>query len=162
MDRDTDFRDFYLRHAEAAKRYATTILGPRRLAEVPDVLQNAWIRAWRSWEHADPVRREAWFFRIVRNCSLDRHRQRREHALTDNYDPPLDVDFDSRLRWDDAMRLMNTLPAPLRETLWLRAVQDMSYDEIAEVLSIPVGTVMSRLHSARRKLARRLRTGGEA
>ena len=162
MNRDTEFRDFYLHHEEAAKRYATTILGPRRLAEVPDVVQNAWIRAWRSWEDADPVRREAWFFRIVRNCSLDRHRVRREQVLADGYDVPLDVDFDGALRWDEALRLMSTLPAHLRETLWLRAVRDMSYDEIAEVLSIPVGTVMSRLHSARRKLAKRLRTGGEA
>ncbi|HEX2063686.1 MAG TPA: sigma factor-like helix-turn-helix DNA-binding protein, partial [Acidimicrobiales bacterium] len=58
--------------------------------------------------------------------------------------------------------LLQKLPAPLREVLWLREVMDLSYAEIAEVQRVPVGTVMSRLHSARRKASRLLRRMGDS
>ena len=48
------------------------------------------------------------------------------------------------------------LPAHLRDTLWLREVMGLSYADIASTLQVPIGTVMSRLHTARRRLARRL------
>nr|MBA2750649.1 RNA polymerase subunit sigma [Actinomycetota bacterium] len=52
--------------------------------------------------------------------------------------------------------LLQGLSAPLREVLWLREVMDLTYAEIAEVQGVPIGTVMSRLHAARKKAARLL------
>lgn len=153
-----DFDAFYVQMRQPATRYAATILGQRRHAELPDVLQEAWIRAWRAWDSADPERREAWLLRIVRNCAIDRHRRQRDLESLGEGEPELliTIDFDEGLRAEEAMRLLETLPRQLRETLWLRVVQDLAYAEIAELLDIPVGTVMSRLHSARRKLSRRM------
>lgn len=158
LDYESEFQEFHARLDAAARRYAGTILGPGRLDECPDVLQDAWARAWRMWRTADPDRREHWFFRIVRNCALDRHRAGRRLVSFDagQHDSSLSIDFDSRLESDDALRLLSALPVHLRETLWLRAVQDLSYQEIAAILDVPVGTVMSRLNTARTRLARRI------
>jgi RNA polymerase sigma-70 factor (ECF subfamily) len=62
-----------------------------------------------------------------------------------------------RLEAGEAVELLDALRPPLREALYLRAVEERSYDEIASILDIPIGTVMSRLHAARKKLAKELR-----
>lgn len=56
--------------------------------------------------------------------------------------------------------MLDSLTPPLREVLWLREVMDLSYAEIAQVQDVPVGTVMSRLHSARSKATRYLQNQG--
>jgi RNA polymerase sigma-70 factor, ECF subfamily len=72
---------------------------------------------------------------------------------------PATVEADVVLRqgYDEFLDLLRKLPTALRETLWLREVGDLTYGEIAAVLDIAVGTVMSRLHNARKRLSRRLR-----
>ena len=63
----------------------------------------------------------------------------------------------ARVDSDRIFSLLGRLPAPLREALWLREVLDQSYAEIAALQAVPIGTVMSRLHAARRRAARILR-----
>jgi RNA polymerase sigma-70 factor (ECF subfamily) len=152
------FDAFHARLDESARRYAAVILGARHREEVADVLQDAWARAWRSWASADPDRREQWFFRIVRNAAIDRHRARRGVVLLDlaEHDVAVGGGFDDAMEWKRALALLDGLPPRLRETLWLRAGQDLSYREIANVLDVPIGTVMSRLSAARRRLSRQL------
>lgn len=156
-----DFGGYYARRHQAAARYAVTILGERR-GDLADVLQEAWARAWRAWDSADPGRVDAWFFRIVRNVCLDHHRRRRHEPATDPAADRMDVlvstiDHDpDGLQRDAACDLLRGLPPHLAEILWLRGVLELSYAEIAALLQIPVGTVMSRLHAARRKAARHL------
>jgi RNA polymerase sigma-70 factor (ECF subfamily) len=163
------FERFHAEMRSDAARYAATILGPRQFDGLDDVLQEAWSRAWRAWDDSDPERRTAWFLRIVRNCCIDQHRGRRPtvplapgpgnegdagrlpaaHEIEDAIVARVDADR----TWS----LLGRLPAPLREVLWLREVADMSYAEIADVQGVPLGTVMSRLHAARRRAARLLR-----
>jgi RNA polymerase sigma-70 factor (ECF subfamily) len=151
------FHAFYEAHRLAAVRYAATILGPKRQQDADDVAQDAWARAWRSWGRSQPETRAAWFFRIVRNAALDRHRRDRGEVALEVVEPALvEIDFDARLESDEVLALLACLPQKLRETLWLRAGLDLSYAEIAEVLGVPEGTVMSRLSSARKKLAKRM------
>src|SRR3954454_18874528 len=60
--RITAFEAFHRLVGTDAARYAATILGPRRLDLLEDVLQESWASAWRSWDTSDPERRSAWFF----------------------------------------------------------------------------------------------------
>lgn len=155
-----EFSAFYASVGRSAARYARAVLGPTQAGELEDVLQDAWGKAWRSWPSSDPLRREAWLFRIVRNCCLDHHRRQRpalERDLSEIAGPEFEGPLIARLEAGAAVELLDALRPPLRETLYLRAVEEKSYDEIASILGIPVGTVMSRLHAARKKLAKELR-----
>ena len=155
------FEAFHREIGTDAARYAATILGPRRLDLLEDVLQESWARAWRAWDNADPDRRVAWFFRILRNSCIDQHRQHRPtEPLPPGLQAPGDIENSTiaRVDSDRTFALLGSLPAPLRETLWLREVRDLTYAEIAELQGVPVGTVMSRLHAARKKASRILRS----
>lgn len=159
-DAESEFEAFYRDRADAARRYAATILAQRADTHLDDALQNAWARAWKSWDRCDPERRDAWFFRIVRNCSLDVHRRVRPTDPIDDADLPT-VDLAepvvSRLDARRALDVLHTLKPHLREVLWLREAMGLSYAEIAEVQDVPIGTVMSRLHTARKRMAKLLR-----
>jgi RNA polymerase sigma-70 factor, ECF subfamily len=155
-----EFAAFYASVGRSAARYARAVLGRAQAGELEDVLQEAWAKAWRSWPSADPTRREAWLFRIVRNCCLDHHRRQRPNAdrdLSAIPGPEFEGPLIDRLEAGEAVELLDALRPPLREALYLRAVEERSYDEIASILDIPIGTVMSRLHAARKKLAKELR-----
>ena len=156
-ERVDQFEAFYARWSSDALRYAWTVAGPT-LAE--DACQDAWERIWRHWDSAEPARREAWALRIVRNCCLDRLRSGARLTLVAEPDPGVSGDTEgeaiTRIELDNSLALLSRLAPPLRETLWLREVGDLSYAEIAEFCGVPVGTVMSRLHSARRKMSRLL------
>lgn len=163
-----EFVDFYAREAVSVVRYARTILGPRDMADVEDAVQDAWTKAWRAWESADPQRRTAWMFRIVRNCCLNSRRDRGSASLC-RVDLPSGTLGDEQAaaeHGDDrlvqyveatsAVLLLDGLSQPLREALYLRVIEERSYSEIAAILGIPIGTVMSRLHAGRRALVRRM------
>ena len=155
------FERFHEEIRTDAARYAATILGPRQFDVVDDVLQEAWSRAWRAWDASDPERRTGWFLRIVRNCCIDQHRRGSSEAtLAENSGiatSEIEDAIVARVDADRTFALLGALPAPLREALWLREVLDRTYAEIAELQGVPIGTVMSRLHSARRRAARILR-----
>ena len=151
-----EFDDFYRGRAAAMRRYATALVGA---VDADDVCQEAWARIWRAWADADPERREAWAFRIVRNCCLDRRRRAKLVVELDERlasVPGVDGVVLDRVEADAALRLLARLPTRLRDALWLREVGGLTYAEIAEVQQVPIGTVMSRLHAARRKVARAL------
>ncbi|MGH9041226.1 MAG: RNA polymerase sigma factor [Acidimicrobiia bacterium] len=153
------FEDLYRRRANDALRYAAVIAGP---AEAEDVCQEAWLRVWQHWDGSEPSRREAWALRIVRNCALQRVRWRRRRPV----EPLNELDLQptagvedvvlTRLRADEALGRIARLPSTQRQTFFLREIADLSYGEIAEIQQVPPGTVMSRLHAARRQIARTL------
>ncbi|MFN2543382.1 MAG: RNA polymerase sigma factor [Actinomycetota bacterium] len=142
------------------RRYATAIVG---MGEAEEACQEAWLRIWRAWGSADPARLEAWAFRIVRNCCLDQRRATKPVvSLEETSLPPVPAPDDAVASQVDAagrLTLLIKLPLPQREALWLREVAMLSYAEIARVQDVPIGTVMSRLHKARRKAARILERG---
>lgn len=154
---EPSFAAFYARWSADALRYAWAIAGAD-YAE--DACQDAWERIWVHWDRADPDRRHAWALRIVRNSCLDRLRAGHRLTLVADLDPGRSGDTEAealtRLEVDASLALLAQLSPALRECLWLREVGQLSYAEIAEVQDVPVGTVMSRLHTARRKVARLL------
>lgn len=145
---------------------ALQLLGNRE--DAMDVVQDSLLRFFTSLHRFDPSRPvRPWLYRIVRNRVIDlvRRRKVRRHESIDAPDEngkprfelrdhSIDLEADVRagqLRrqmWEALSRLSETQ----REILILRDYHDLAYAEIAETLDIPIGTVMSRLHSARKKL----------
>jgi RNA polymerase sigma-70 factor (ECF subfamily) len=132
-----------------------------------DVAQDAMVRFFRSLERFDPTRPvRPWLLRIVRNLVRDRARRNRIRK-TESLEPANDdaLRFEPRDESPDPEALavrqqlqklvwecLQELPPRYRETLVLRDYHDLAYAEIASTLKIPRGTVMSRLHRARRLL----------
>lgn len=156
-DSARDFEDFYRRRAPGLRRYATAVAG---VDGADDACQEAWLRMWRAWGMADDDRLDAWARQVVRNCCLDHRQSRDERPLSLDDLPTVSMQPDElvvrRAEAAAVSAYIRRLPAHLRQVLWLREMVGMSYAEIAEALSIPIGTVMSRLHAARRRLTRRL------
>ncbi|MDP7690597.1 MAG: sigma-70 family RNA polymerase sigma factor [Vicinamibacterales bacterium] len=160
------------RHRQAAYLLALQMLGNRD--DAMDVTQEAMLRFFTSLGSFDRERRvQPWLFAIVRNQVRDlwRRRQRRPgeglgeagEALTRQLaDPTANPEADLRRRElkQRVWRALAKLPAEKREIIVLRDFHDLSYSDIAQVLDIPIGTVMSRLHGARRQLRAQLEEGG--
>lgn len=154
-----------------AYRVALRTVGDPSDAE--DVVQEAYIRAWRSLAKLrDPGAVVGWICGIVRHVGLDRLRQRKRRRA-EPYDETKAAQVAESLlagRVPDPAHaaesaedsaLLESLVAEIKEkyrvVLLLREVDGMSYEEIAEAMSIPVGTVESRLHRARKQLAKKLK-----
>lgn len=158
MSRDVDglVRDFqqqiepFLRHSAA---YAYAIVRHREDAE--DAVQEAAIKGFKAFANYDSSRPfKGWWLTILRNCCRDLLRRRQSRASTVTIEstsiPPTTDDWASQ--HDDLRAAMDQLAEVHREILELRYFGGCSYREIAEVLVIPEGTVMSRLHAARQAL----------
>jgi RNA polymerase sigma-70 factor (ECF subfamily) len=152
--------------------FALQLTGHPQDAE--DLAQEAVIRVLRSIGRFDTGRRfKPWLLTIVRNLVRDRSR-RASHRLNQSLDDRQDAFLiESEDRGDDpetavarlelqrtVVRALAELAPAQREILVLRDYHDLSYDDIARVLDVPRGTVMSRLHRARRALATILAPGG--
>ena len=159
------------RHRQAAYLLALQMLGNRD--DAMDVTQDAMLRFFSTLGSFDATRRvQPWLFTIVRNQVRDlwRRRQRRpadaageSEALVEQLaapQPSPEADLHRRELRERVWRALAALPAGKREIIVLRDFHDLSYSDIAQVLDIPIGTVMSRLHGARRQLRARLEEGG--
>lgn len=152
------------RYRPSAFRFALQLTGNRE--DALDVAQDAMLRFVDSIDRFDPSRPvQPWLFRIVRNKAYDlgrRQKVRRAQSLdellekgmpapvevSDHPSRRLELELLQRRVWSG----LRQLPKKQREILVLREYQDLSYSEIAEVLKVPTGTVMSRLHRARKAL----------
>ena len=149
------------------RRYARVLTGDAARAD--DLVQETLARGWekrRLWAAGTDLR--AWLFTIMHNVFVNQ----RAIAARDAQNVSLDGDGDAGPAWQvpvratqqahvelqEVLRELARLPAEQREVLVLAAVEEMRYEEIAEILSIPVGTVMSRLSRARAKLRRSVGT----
>jgi RNA polymerase sigma-70 factor (ECF subfamily) len=136
--------------------------------ESREVCQEAAARALAAGERFDGTRPfYPWFYRILKNLCLDRigrrsHARRAEEELA--HLPRASRDTESELvlreRQRAVARAIEGLAPELREVIELRHFQDLSYEEMAEVIGCPTGTVMSRLYRARKALRQRLVEGG--
>ena len=140
-----------------AAAYAYSLLGNREDAE--DALQEALLKAHRGLARYDRSRGfKAWWFAIVRNCCRDLQRSRARRPPTIPVEAA-DMPAGDPSAWEASERrgmlrsAIGQLSPAHREIVQLRYFGDCSYQEIATALAIPVGTVMSRLHAARRALA---------
>ena len=138
-------------------------------AEAEDLVQETYakaLRGFKSFQQGTNFR--AWMYRILRNTFLTSRTGLRATAVTVDFedeqapeladpDTPESI-FLERSNQNLLQSAIEELPVPFREVLLLCEVEEMSYQEIAETLSIPIGTVMSRLARARRSLRKNLRT----
>ena len=139
-----------LGHAAA---YARSILRNRQDAE--DAVQQAALRGLERLDSFDAERPfKGWWFAILRNCCIDRLRAMKAEKTESlgNHDAP-DMSDSETTAWDRLSTAMAQLSPDHYEILRLRYFGDLSYREMAEALAIAPGTVMSRLHLARKALA---------
>lgn len=147
--------------------------------DAEDLVQDTYLKAARA---ADTFRgnrsSRSWLFRIMTNTYIDRFRRERQtptsvelddsRVATDDPpentgDPNIDFWDGERLEWflsrsltDEVKNEIDRLPTKFREVVVLRDVEGFAYQEVADFLSIPIGTVMSRLYRARRELKTQL------
>jgi RNA polymerase sigma-70 factor, ECF subfamily len=151
---------------EVLLRVARSITGNADDAE--DLVQETLLRAYRGLSTFDGEHARAWLLTIMRNANINSHRRQRPALLRDpdgaggRPDPrsaaaPSAEDVVSETWVDDRIdAAMDGLPPRLRQAMQLIDVDQLTYDEAAAVLGIPSGTVMSRLHRARRRVRDRL------
>ena len=165
-DDNARFASVVMPHIDDAYRLAHWLTGNRTDAE--DVVQDASLRAFRAIRGFAGGSARAWVLCIVRNTAYSWLRKNRaaavvtvedlesvERAHAKPSDPDADTPEAALIAKTDAEQLraaIAALPTPFRETLVLRDVEGLDYREIAEATEVPIGTVMSRLARARRRL----------
>lgn len=145
------------------RRYARVLTGEAHRAD--DLVQDTLARAWHKrhlWQAGSDLR--AWLFAIMHNVHASQFSLRqhdRLHASLDAEGGPhsgweisVRATQSERVELNEVMAHMARLPVQQREVLILAAVEQMRYDEIARLIGVPIGTVMSRLSRARERLRR--------
>jgi RNA polymerase sigma-70 factor, ECF subfamily len=141
--------------------------------DADELVQETYARAFRSWRSFQPgTNMRAWLLRILTNLNIDRGRRQQrapqmqpleanDYFLYDRLSESGDGVSDEehvveRLSQDDIVTALSAVPHDFRDVLVLVDLGDFSYADTAQILNIPVGTVMSRLHRGRRILKREL------
>ena len=162
------FEEEALELSDQVYRVARRLVGSREEAE--DLMQETYARAFRSWRSYTPgTNLRAWLLRILTNLNIDRGRRRQrapemqpleegdyflynkleEGSREPRSEHDLVVD---RLSQDDVVAALSAVPHDFRDVLVLVDIGDFTYQDAAQILDIPIGTVMSRLHRGRRIL----------
>src|SRR6186997_1155821 len=154
----------------------------RSKEEAEDLMQETYARAFRSWESFTPgTNLRAWLLRILTNLNIDRGRRQQrtpdqqpleegDYFLYNKLEAATDGDTDEervleRLSQNDVVSALSEVPHDFRDVVVLVDIGDFTYADAAQILDIPIGTVMSRLHRGRRILKQAMAesaVGGEA
>jgi RNA polymerase sigma-70 factor (ECF subfamily) len=160
------FERVVLPHLDDAYTLARYLLRDEHDAQ--DVVQDAALRALRHFEGFREGDARAWLLSIVRNCCYTWHRRRRSNQRElpiDHVEPiasstdPTDRAAIEASERAAIQRAIAALPEEFREVIVLREIEELSYKEISDVVGAPIGTVMSRLARARKRLALALGRG---
>ena len=154
------FEDVALPHLPAAYNLARWLV--RNDQDAEDVVQEAYLRAFKFFGGYRGGESRTWLLTIVRNTCYSWLQRNRSRALTDSIDEAhenLTIDFTNpelRLVQDADVRMvresLGELPLEFREVMVMRELEELSYKEIAAIADLPIGTVMSRLARGRKKL----------
>jgi RNA polymerase sigma-70 factor, ECF subfamily len=154
------FQQTILPHLDAAYNLARWLTRNEQDAE--DMVQEAYLRAFKFFNAFRGVDGRAWLLTIVRNTCYTWLQQNRAHEITTTFDEEIHgIDSDTLnpatlvLRSDDheiLKQALGELPEEFREVIVLRDLEELSYKQVAEVINAPLGTVMSRLARARGRL----------
>jgi RNA polymerase sigma-70 factor (ECF subfamily) len=142
-------------HIPRLRRYARALVGNGPAADdlVQDTLERAWSK-FHLWKPGTDLR--AWMFSIMHNVYVNQIKSRRSHPMEtiddDALQLPVPANQQDALMMRDLERGLRQLPDEQREVLLLVGLEQMAYGEVAQVLDIPIGTVMSRLSRGREKL----------
>lgn len=155
-------------HLDVLYRVALRLTG--NPSDADDLVQETMLKAYRSWDQYEQgTNAKAWLLTILRHAFINEYRRKIRHPETVDVDAiepyavfsevqdddPQGAFFD-RIVDDQVLRAIDGLPVAFRETLVLSDVEGMSYQEIAGILQVPVGTVKSRLFRARHLLQKKL------
>ncbi len=158
------FQETMIPHMDLLFNYANYLTGDRD--EANDLLQETFLKAYRFFDKfEDGTNARAWLYRIMRNTFINEYRRVKrapnhveyDEQITPNFlapqDPRQSTDLRERIEaesfGDEISMAIAALPEKFKIVIVLRDVEDLPYEEIAEALDIPVGTVRSRLHRAR-------------
>jgi RNA polymerase sigma-70 factor (ECF subfamily) len=157
--------------------YGTALRLTRNRAAAEDLVQDTFLKAWRSFRtFQDGTNARAWLYKILMNAYIDSYRRASRQPETVDHEDVGDFYLYARAQQSDEYRragdpeevllskimdadvkeALEQVPEPFRAAVILADLQDFSYKEIAEILDIPIGTVMSRLYRGRRHLQRLL------
>jgi RNA polymerase sigma-70 factor (ECF subfamily) len=139
-------------------------------SDAHDLVQETMLKAYRSWhQYQQGTNAKGWLLTILRHAFINEYRRRTRRPETVNLDAiePFAVfdelqDEDPQARFfdqivdDEVLRAIDALPEQFREAVVLSDVEGMSYEEVARILDVPIGTVKSRLFRARRLLQAKL------
>jgi len=163
------FERIILPHLDDAYTLARYLLRDEHDAQ--DAVQDAVLRALRYFDSYRDGDARAWLLAIVRNCSLTWQRGHSSDRFTVPFSDevaaavvetrPTDASAIEASDRDAVNRAVAALPAEFREVIVLREVEELSYKEISDVVGVPIGTVMSRLARARKRLAVTLGLGAQ-
>jgi RNA polymerase sigma-70 factor (ECF subfamily) len=161
------FEEDALALSDQVYRVARHLVGSREEAE--DLMQETYARAFRSWRSFTPgTNLRAWLLRILTNLNIDRGRriqrqpdarplEETDYFLYNRLEETSDGTTDEervvqRLSQNDVVEALSEVPHDFRDVIVLVDIGDFSYADAAQILDIPIGTVMSRLHRGRRIL----------
>jgi RNA polymerase sigma-70 factor, ECF subfamily len=164
------FEEEALEHADHLYRIALRLTGNQNAAE--DLVQEAFLRAFRSWRSFRPgTNLAAWLATIMRNAYLDGVRRQSRRPVEEPMEEQGDYFLYNRLAEESGepqqavldrlssgaiVESLSELPQVFREAVVLVDIGDFSYQEAADILGVPIGTVMSRLYRGRRLLKQEL------
>ena len=172
------FEEEALELSDQVYRVARRLVGSREEAE--DLVQQTYERAFRSWRQYTPgTNLRAWLLRILTNLNIDRGRRQQRTPQTTSIDsneagdyflynklesqlPDENPDEErvlERLSQDSIVEALADVPHDFRDVIVLVDIGEFSYADAAQILDIPIGTVMSRLHRGRRILKKNLADG---
>lgn len=158
-----DFEGIALPHLQALLRTASRLLGNRGEAE--DAVQETYLRGWKFIDRFTPgTNIRAWLFKIL--FHVISHQRRKWLRFDCGWTAADEARWEATLIYkapviqhltdQGIIAAVGQLPAPFQAVLLLAVVEEFTYKESAEILQIPIGTVMSRLHRARKLLALKL------
>jgi RNA polymerase sigma-70 factor, ECF subfamily len=164
------FEEEALELADQVYRVARHLVGSREEAE--DLMQEAYARAFRSWRQFRPgTNLRAWLLRILTNLNIDRGRRVQRtpdvqpleegdyflyNRLEQEVGAPDEERVVERLSQDNVVEALAKVPHDFRDAIVLVDIGEFSYQDAAQILDVPIGTVMSRLHRGRRILKAQL------
>lgn len=167
------FEKELLPHADALYNFAYHLT--YRDADADDLVQETFMKAYRSIDsYHQGTNAKAWLFKILKNAFINEYRRKSKLPETVNYedylavednddDGPSGVPIDIRedvfagMMGDEVSGALNALPDEFRTVILLCDMEGFSYEEIAKIVDIPIGTVRSRLHRARNMLKEKLK-----
>jgi len=167
---DRAYEQAVMMHKDRVHSYATMML--RNSTEAQDVAQDALIRLWNHRERVERRGARLWLMRTTHNLCIDQIRRRKVRAEVNDGETVMDSKPDAapgpqHLAQSTELgrlieRELGELSPQDRAVVVMREVQGLPYDEIAQTLELPLGTLKARLHRAREKLRTRLARAGVA
>ena len=170
-DRQIDFQNVVMPHKDDLYNYALSIA--RNSDDAQDLLQETYFKAYKNYHQFEGgTNSKAWMFMILKNTFINNYRKLKKEPAKVDYNEIEDIyenikskqtkennlglDFYNNLLDDDLSEALDKLPLKMKEVFLLCDLEGYTYEEIAEIANIPIGTVRSRLHRARKILQEEL------